>query len=139
MIQFLANDMEEYLKYRAWYKPDFDTKNGALKFIPKMINDSLYFVMEIDNSLYYPFDVIFLDNNWIVNKSTEQLDKNEKYIFEGDVINAFEKEYTVIYNTDIKKYDYVGFILQSNDKYENILLWDYIGYFEIVGNIYEKR
>lgn len=60
-------------KFRAWYKPDVNTKDGLLPFEQKMIDGKLYFVYE---DIKYRFEVPFMDKDWIV----EEIEHVEEYI-----------------------------------------------------------
>ena len=53
-------------KFRAFYKPDLNTPDGALKFEQQEIDDQLWFVH--DANFKYPFEIPFIDNNWEVQQ-----------------------------------------------------------------------
>ncbi len=74
------------IKFRAWYKPDFQTKSGPLKFIQVREGDSLWFVCEKDEGICYPFNIPFEDEDWIVQQFVGLLDSEGKEIYEGDII-----------------------------------------------------
>jgi uncharacterized phage protein (TIGR01671 family) len=91
--------MNRKLKFRAWYKPDFETKDGPLKFVQKELKDGLYFVCEKDNEVKYPFNIPFMDDNWIIQGSTGAKDANGLEIFEGDIINL---EYDAFFSNSLE-------------------------------------
>ena len=84
-------------KFRAWYKPDFKTKDGALKFVQIKNNDGLWF--KYSNDLKYSFDIPFMDSDWIVEQYTGLKDKNKREIYEGDIISYTPFNYSKYKNT----------------------------------------
>lgn len=84
--------MKRY-KFRAWYKPDFNTPDGPLKFEQKEIDGELFFAH--DDELKYPFEIPFLDDDWIVEQYTEVNDIDGGEIYEGDILQKGELNFDV--------------------------------------------
>ena len=74
---------------RAWYKPDLETKDGALKFNLEITPmERAWFVCESDRNIRYPIEIPFIDNDWIIEQSTRMEDRNGVEIFEGDIFKG---------------------------------------------------
>jgi len=73
-----------YKKFRAYYKLDSDTPDGALKFIQTEINHILYFVY--DGDIKYPFYIPFMDDDWLVQQYLGFQDDNGSDVYEGDIV-----------------------------------------------------
>jgi len=116
-------------KFRAYYKPDLDTLDGALKFEQREINGDLFFVY--DEDIWYPFQIPFLDDDWVVQQYIGLQDKNEIYIYEGDIIKYATHDDTVIIRMTSEEMDYhPGWVITD--------LYTQGGPCEIIGNIFEN-
>ena len=77
------------------------------------------------------------DGFYSVMQSTGLFDKNNKEIFEGDIVRVFDSLYTVFYDSERGSYR-----LKPHDERWTV---DYMsnfshgGNFEVVGNIYEDK
>lgn len=85
----------------------------------------------------YSFDFYLEDENATIMQSTGLFDKNNKEIFEGDIVRVLDSTYTVFYDNERGSYR-----LKPHDNRWNV---DYMsnfshgGNFEVVGNIYENK
>lgn len=118
-------------KFRAWKKAGKELgRVGQITF-------------ELDGSVSHVlFKGEFLDfnlstNEIILMQSTGLFDKNNKEIFEGDIVLVLDSPYTVFYDNERGSYR-----LKPHDDRWNV---DYMsnfshgGNFEVVGNIYENK
>lgn len=118
-------------KFRAWKKAGKELgRVGQITF-------------ELDGSVSHVlFKGEFLDfnlstNEIILMQSTGLFDKNNKEIFEGDIVLVLDSPYTVFYDNEKGSYR-----LKPHDDRWNV---DYMsnfshgGNFEVVGNIYENK
>lgn len=118
-------------KFRAWKKARKELgRVGQITF-------------ELDGSVSHVlFKGEFLDfnlstNEIILMQSTGLFDKNNKEIFEGDIVLVLDSPYTVFYDNEKGSYR-----LKPHDDRWNV---DYMsnfshgGNFEVVGNIYENK
>lgn len=116
-------------KFRAYYKPDLLTKDGALRFDQVNINDELYFMHNKD--IWYQFQMAFLDDEWLVQQFTGRLDINGVEVFEGDIIEFRDMPYICKYSETEQAYICVS-------RHEDF--WQYLSDFnniKVIGNIME--
>lgn len=120
------------LRFRAWMK--------SLKWMCDVANisfDSKFvdICQQGDTERYTEMSVEFDEVELM--QSTGLFDKNNKEIFEGDVVRVLDSLYTVFYDTEKGSYR-----LKPHDDRWNV---DYMsnfshgGNFEVVGNIYENK
>lgn len=108
-------------KFRAWDK-ETKTMNG---------------MAEIYRNRNQEIELHPRDENIILMQSTCLFDKNNKEIFEGDIVLVLDSPYTVFYDNEKGSYR-----LKPHDDRWNV---DYMsnfshgGNFEVVGNIYENK
>ena len=124
-------------KFRAYYKPDLDTPDGALKFEQVERDYELWF--EYDEDIRYEFYIPFMDEDWVVQQWTGLTDKNGKEIYEGDILFGRNDSYYQVKwgKTGWWMYHERGELLDmyfyqmpnDGDTYSN---------FEIIGNIFEN-
>lgn len=133
------------MKFRAFYKPDFEEEDGPLQFSQKEIDGELFFVMDADPEYAYDFSIPFVDLDWIVQREVGIQDKFGKDIFEGDIVSVIKNE-----NLFIIKYGKVNrHVLSYHDTDEVISveincfyfesLKDKKAYFSITNNGWEKH
>jgi len=132
--------MKRELKFRAWYTPDFETVEGAMKFVQIENDDGLWFMWEKDHDFRYEFQFPFIDDDWIIEQYTGINDMNGIEIYEGDLIKTNTRSLMIVTWADGSfKYNYYnGWILIAID---NSIQWNLKAenkYYEIVGNIYEN-
>lgn len=120
------------LRFRAWMK--------SLKWMCDVTNISfdsklVDICQQGDTERYTEMSVEFDEVELM--QSTGLFDKNNKEIFEGDVVRVLESLYTVFYDTEKGSYR-----LKPHDDRWNV---DYMsnfshgGNFEVVSNIYETK
>lgn len=125
-------------KFRAYYKPDLDEESGALKFEQTLIEDELFFVYDAD--IWYPFEIPFIDDQWVVQQYTGVKDKNETEIYEGDLIKYSNSRDQLYLDFVLEYSEQQARYVLVNSKYTFDLynVNDYYGHVEIVGNIFEN-
>lgn len=79
-------------KYRSFCKLDFNTSSGPLRFSQKEIDGSLWFVCDgTKDEIKYPFEVPFLDSDWILHQFTGVYDKKGVEIYDMDIVKSTAK------------------------------------------------
>lgn len=129
------------IKFRAWYEPDKQTKDGALKFKQVIFQDQLFFMHGLEDDEYcgrlikYPFEVPFLDDDWTVEQFTGLVDKNGVEIYEGDIIKYANLNYKVFF----EHYQWVA-LCPYYHKYHppRLEYFSRAAAGEVIGNIHEN-
>jgi hypothetical protein len=118
-------------KFRAWDS----AKKEMFKDTFAITESGQVVVVEQENVMSPP-DYVFVDH-LVIMQSTGLFDKNNKEIFEGDIVLVLDSPYTVFYDNERGSYR-----LKPHDDRWNV---DYMsnfshgGNFEVVGNIYENK
>lgn len=132
-------------EFRAWYKPDFDTPDGPLKFDQTLTTDGILFTHSWSDDgpytdLAYPFDIPWLDDNWLLEQATDAYDINCKRIFEGDIIKSVYYSTVMGYYTSQVMRNYKGFYLRLVKRLTD---WDtdikLTNDYEVIGNIHQNK
>ena len=116
-------------KFRAWDKELKTILDVSLIDFKKRVLVGEHW--EFGETNFISFDDIYL------MQSTGLFDKNNKEIFEGDIVRVLDSPYTVFYDNERGSYR-----LKPHDDRWNV---DYMsnfshgGNFEIIGNIYENK
>lgn len=118
-------------KFRAW-----DSAKKEMFKDTFAITESGQVVVVEQEDVMSPPDYVFVDH-LVIMQSTGLFDKNNKEIFEGDIVLVLDSPYTVFYDNEKGSYR-----LKPHDDRWNV---DYMsnfshgGNFEVVGNIYENK
>jgi uncharacterized phage protein (TIGR01671 family) len=128
-------------KFRAFYKPDLDTPDGALKFEQMVIEDELLFVY--DSDIWYSFEIPFLDDDWVVQQYLGFQDDNGVDVYEGDIVeyrswdNEWEKLAAI--NKDVVEFNNGNVYPKPyhNDCDDGFYSHG-IDQYKIIGNIFEN-
>jgi uncharacterized phage protein (TIGR01671 family) len=124
------------IKFRAWYKPDFNTKDGPLKFVQETDEDSNpVFRMEVDKDFEYGFNIPFSDKNWVVQQFTGTIDKNGREIFEGDIVKIIDHPTNIENHTAEVIFRKGSFC--TSYSWTSLSNWGTV-WTEVVGNIFEN-
>lgn len=129
-------------KIRAWYKHD----NPPLKFEQETKEGEYCHLVYRSGEYEYPYsiEIIMCDDNWIVERFTGESDKNNKEVYEGDIV----KYGLLYYDNSIQPcigtvvFENCSFAIKNNAKnVNNCYLHQTIDYgekLEIIGNIHDN-
>ena len=119
-------------KFRAWHN-----ELGRMMSIKNMwFQNSRIEELELNDAVMNDYITAYPDEIELM-QSTGLFDKNNKEIFEGDIVLVLDSPYTVFYDNEKGSYR-----LKPHDDRWNV---DYMsnfshgGNFEVVGNIYENK
>lgn len=128
-------------KFRAYYKPDLNAPEGALKFEQMIIDDELFFVHDYD--IRYPFRIPFMDDDWVVQQYLGFVDVNGLDVCEGDIVeyrfweNEWEKNGSTY--KDVVKFEYGNVYPKPSHNYcEDGFYSTGVDQYKIIGNILEN-
>lgn len=124
------------LKFRAWYvlAEEMIDEILMISFVRKEIIGKF---SDGSTSVPLKFEDKRNGEDVVLMQSTGLFDKNNKEIFEGDIVLVLDSPYTVFYDNERGSYR-----LKPHDDRWNV---DYMsnfshgGNFEIIGNIYENK
>lgn len=136
--------MEDRFKFRYVFEKDFGGKIGIRYKMPVFnLDDAVRSVFENKIIEYTNFDYKLIAKN----QCTGLKDKNEKVIYEGDIVKYTSKKsktnpekapYTKNYKV-VWQEKYTGYNLQSKEKVNCFNLGIMTDDIEVVGNIYENK
>lgn len=121
--------MNDRFKFRFW-----DKETQTMQKIP---------MVELRHRI--TLDKIFADDRVIFMQCTGLKDKNDKLIYEGDIVKNNQNS---LYSVEFEEFEHqTKFCLkrvENPDYYPHISTWQGIGYkdqknYEVIGNIYENK
>lgn len=120
-------------KFRAW-----DTTNKEIFKDTFAITESGQVVVVDQSSVFVSPDYVFVDN-LVIMQSTGLFDRNNKEIFEGDIVDYKGRKAVIKWHGS-----YASFIYRFVDELkERVSEWYplFLAYyhFEVIGNIYENK
>ena len=124
-------------EYRAWYKHDVP----PLKFEQYYDDDQakLFFRMACDHEFAYPFEIPFIDDDFILEQCIGFKDTNGVKAFFGDTIKAVlvdvHGEQVVVTGTII--WNDFEICVETNVYHWPVASWCCVHSFEIIGNKHE--
>ena len=134
--------MREF-KFRAAYQGDIELGHGkiekGLMFYSEKIEEGLFFIMACDRECRYKFSSVFVDSAWLVMQFTGLLDRNQREIWEDDLVDWFLADGSIEQGRVEYDLERARFAIRFPDGE----LWGFkadeaCSRLEVVGNIYEK-
>lgn len=123
-------------EFRAWYLPDKETKDGLLLFSQENHEDGIFFSHNVEPGnltgydLEYPFEIPFLDENWLVEQWSGLYDREGNKIFAGDIIQSKDESGIVYFAAGTFMIDGAGPLFNYLKNYSTDILEDFL----VVGN-----
>lgn len=128
-------------KFRAYYKPDLETPDGALKFEQVVRDDRLWFIY--DEDICYEFEIPFLDDNWVVQQYLGFNDDDGNDVYEGDIVKYTQwsnecDRVESVYIRDVEISNGMIYPRPYRDECEDSWYSHGIDQYKIIGNIMEN-
>ena len=127
--------MKDRFRFRVWNNRDWDDEYGQVYYDAEQTYDFLTGKPQVPAS---SFGELLDDDQWIVEQCTGLKDKNEKFIYEGDILGYKDYSGKRVVVWDSK---YMAYRVHDEDGVDcGSVYQEYIGEFEIevIGNIHQN-